>query len=130
MSDSQQLTLAANGIGGATQSFYRLFGDINGDEVVNAADNLKFKQALTTYNPAFDFNDDGIVNAADNLKFKNDLTVNCGGFIADHLKVFDSRDAWVVAGFLRGRSLIAEPLSGFEQAIAKADCGRSSKSRS
>ena len=80
VSDSQQLTLAANGIGGATQSFYRLFGDINGDEVVNAADNLKFKQALTTYNPAFDFNDDGIVNAADNLKFKNDLTVNFSGF--------------------------------------------------
>jgi hypothetical protein len=40
------LTLASNGIGGATQSFYRLFGDINGDEVVNAADNAKFKQGL------------------------------------------------------------------------------------
>ncbi len=80
MSDSQQLTLAGSGIGGATQSFYRLFGDINGDEVVNAADNLKFKQALTTYNAAFDYNDDGTVNAADNLKFKNDLTVNFSGF--------------------------------------------------
>ncbi len=79
-SDGQQLSLAANGVGGAAQSFYRLFGDINGDEVVNAADNLKFKQALTTYNAAFDYNDDGTVNAADNLKFKNSLTVNFSGF--------------------------------------------------
>ncbi len=80
VSDSQALTLAGSGIGGPTQSFYRLYGDINGDEVVNAADNLKFKQALSTYNAAFDFNDDGFVNASDNLKFKGDLTVNFSGF--------------------------------------------------
>ncbi len=80
VSDSQDLSLAGSGIGGAAQSFYRLFGDINGDEFVNAADNLKFKLALTTYNAAFDFNGDGVVNAADNLKFKNNLTVNFSGF--------------------------------------------------
>ncbi len=80
VSDSQDLSLAGSGIGSATQSFYRLFGDINGDEVVNAADNLKFKPALSTYNAAFDFNADGVVNAQDNLKFKNDLTVNFSGF--------------------------------------------------
>ena len=76
------MLLQSTGIGSATQSFYRLFGDINGDEFVNAADNLQFKQALTTYNAAFDFNADGFVNASDNLKFKNDLTVNFSGFTA------------------------------------------------
>ena len=80
VSDGPALSLGDSGIGSATQSFYRLFGDINGDEVVNAADNLKFKQALTTYNAAFDYNDDGTVNAADNLKFKNDLTLSFSGF--------------------------------------------------
>ncbi len=80
VSDNQDLSLAGSGIGSATQSFYRLFGDINGDEFVNAADNLHFKPALATYNAAFDFNGDGVVNAADNLKFKNDLTVNFSGF--------------------------------------------------
>ena len=82
VSDSQALGLAGSGIGGATQSFFRLFGDINGDEVVNAADNFQFKQALTTYNAAFDYNDDGAVNASDNLKFKNDLSMNFSGFTA------------------------------------------------
>ncbi len=86
VSDGQALSLlpgqapAAGDPDHATQSFYRLFGDINGDGVVNAADNLQFKQALTTYNAAFDYNGDGIVNASDNLKFKNDLTVNFTGF--------------------------------------------------
>ena len=80
VSDSQALSLAGSGIGSATQSFYRLFGDINADEFVNAADNLHFKVALTTYNAAFDFNGDGFVNASDNLKFKNDLTMNFSGF--------------------------------------------------
>ncbi len=60
---------------GRTDQFYRLFGDINGAEAVNAADNLQLKKALTTYNPAFDSNADGAVNAADNLAFKKDLTV-------------------------------------------------------
>ena len=44
LSDGQTLTLASSGIGGATQSFYRLFGDINGDQVVNPGDNNRFKQ--------------------------------------------------------------------------------------
>jgi Bacterial Ig-like domain (group 3)/Beta-propeller repeat/Dockerin type I domain len=82
-SDGEALSLGADGtIGGATQSFYRLFGDINGDHFVNASDNAKFKQALTTYNAAFDFSQDGFVNASDNAKFKNDLTVNFSGFTA------------------------------------------------
>ena len=79
-SDGQALSLASSGIDGATQSFYRLFGDINGDQVVNPGDNNRFKQALTNYNPAFDFNQDGIVNPGDNNRFKADLTVSFVGF--------------------------------------------------
>ena len=81
-SDDQALTFATGDIGSATQSFYRLFGDINGDEVVNPGDNNKFKQALTTYNAAFDYNQDGVVNPGDNNKFKADLTVNFSSFTA------------------------------------------------
>jgi Beta-propeller repeat len=79
-SDGQALTFATDGIGGATQSFFRLFGDINGDGIVNAADNPYFKQALTIYNAAFDYSQDGFVNASDNVSFKSDLTVNFSGF--------------------------------------------------
>jgi hypothetical protein len=79
-SDGQALSLAPSGIGGATQSFYRLFGDINADKIVNAGDSNKFKPALTTYNPAFDVNQDGVVNAGDANKFKADLTVSFSGF--------------------------------------------------
>jgi Bacterial Ig-like domain (group 3)/IPT/TIG domain/Dockerin type I domain len=86
-SDGQAVTVTpgtAPGTGNpdyATQQFYRLFGDINGDEFVNAADNVKFKNALTTYNAAFDFSQDGFVNASDNARFKADLTVNFSGFM-------------------------------------------------
>ena len=59
-----------------TDTFYRLFGDINGDGVVNAADNFQFKTALSTYNAAFDYNDDGVVNAADNFQFKISQSYN------------------------------------------------------
>lgn len=54
----------------ATDTFFRLFGDVNGDGVVNATDNFELKTALSTYNPVFDYNDDGVINAADNLQFK------------------------------------------------------------
>lgn len=65
---------------GRTDKFYRLFGDINGDEAVNAADNFQLKTALATYNPAFDANGDGAVNASDNFQFKADLAVSYVGF--------------------------------------------------
>ncbi|HET6248444.1 MAG TPA: PKD domain-containing protein [Tepidisphaeraceae bacterium] len=61
---------------GRTDTFYRLYGDINGDRVVNAGDNAKFKTSLSTYNPAFDFNGDGTINAGDNLQFKKSLLIN------------------------------------------------------
>ena len=59
-----------------TDTFFRLFGDINGNRVVNAADNFQFKAALSTYNAAFDYNDDGVVNAADNFQFKASQSYN------------------------------------------------------
>ncbi len=60
---------------GRTDQFYRLYGDINAKEVVNALDNLALKKAIGTYNPAFDSNGDGAVNALDNLAFKKDLII-------------------------------------------------------
>jgi hypothetical protein len=65
---------------GRTDKFYRLFGDINGDEVVNAADNFQLKTALSTYNSAFDSNGDGVVNAADNFQFKASQSISFVGF--------------------------------------------------
>ena len=66
----------------ATQSFFRLFGDGNGDGIVNPGDNNKFKPAITTYNAAFDFNQDGIVNPGDNNRFKADLGLDFTAFTA------------------------------------------------
>ncbi len=48
--------------------------------MVNAADNIRFKQALTTHNVAFDINQDGFINAYDNSYFKQDLTLSFAGF--------------------------------------------------
>jgi uncharacterized delta-60 repeat protein len=79
-SDGHLLNLTVSGIGSASQSFYRLYGDVNGDGIVNGIDNVQFKAALTVYNAIFDFNGEGVVNAADNLKFKSNLTVNFSGF--------------------------------------------------
>ncbi len=80
VADGQSVSLASSGIGGATQSFFRLYGDINADKFVNGADNIKFNQALTTYNAAFDFNADGYVNSTDTTQFDDDLTLNFSGF--------------------------------------------------
>jgi len=62
-------------VAGRTDQFYRLFGDIDGNEVVNAADNGQLKRAITTYNSAFDSDGNGAVNALDNGRFKNDIPV-------------------------------------------------------
>ncbi len=53
--------------GNRTDSFSRLFGDVNGDGIVNYSDLLVYKQtrALGLYNNAFDFNNDGVINDAD-----------------------------------------------------------------
>ncbi len=77
---------AADGVthlaAGRTDHFYRLFGDINGDRVVNAIDNLQFKKALPIYSPVFDSNADGAVTASDNLSLKKDLLLDyIDGFV-------------------------------------------------
>lgn len=64
---------------GRTDSFYRLFGDVNGDRVVNALDNLKLRSALSTYNPIFDSDGNGVVDALDNLRFGNDMWLDYFG---------------------------------------------------
>ena len=69
----------ASGSAARTDTFYRLFGDINGDHFVNAGDNLRFRTALTTYNVDFDFNLDGFVNAGDNLQFRASLMLGSLG---------------------------------------------------
>ena len=53
--------------------FFRLFGDDNGDGVVNGADLTQFNSAYL--NPAdyqwyFDFNNDGHIDALDFYQFK------------------------------------------------------------
>jgi hypothetical protein len=58
----------------ATDTFYRLYGDYNGDQVVNASDNLRFKAAITAYNAIFDYDGNGAVNATDNLHFKSSIS--------------------------------------------------------
>jgi uncharacterized repeat protein (TIGR03803 family) len=66
---------------GRTDSFYRLFGDINGDRVVNVSDEFQFSKAMNTYTPIFDVNGDGTVNLAD--EFQASRSFSNGGYIGD-----------------------------------------------
>jgi hypothetical protein len=66
---------------GETDTFYRLFGDINGDRVVNVSDEFKFSKALNAYNPIFDVNGDGTVNLADEFQASKSFT--SGGYAGD-----------------------------------------------
>jgi len=76
------------GIIGQNYTFYRLFGDINGDKQVNnAIDYTAFKKALgsangqAAYVAAFDYNADGqINNAIDYTNFKSRLGRAFAGF--------------------------------------------------
>jgi hypothetical protein len=67
-------------------TFFRLYGDTNGDQIVNAADNFKFKSAFGTsigqsgYLAYLDYNDDGIINASDNFQFKRRFGMSFSGF--------------------------------------------------
>ena len=65
-----------DGIGGdnATDEFFRLFGDIDGNGNVNIIDFFQFKNAFGptgTYNSAFDFDDDGVIDILDFFEFRN-----------------------------------------------------------
>ncbi len=45
----------------AVDNFFRLFGDSDGNGVVNSLDTGAFARAISTYNAAVDFNGDGLV---------------------------------------------------------------------
>jgi hypothetical protein len=51
-------------------TFYRLFGDYNGDRTVSASDFIAFRQAFGGTNSAFDFDGDGSVSANDFVQFQ------------------------------------------------------------
>ncbi len=50
----------------AVDNFFRLFGDADGNGVVNSLDTGAFGRAATAYNAAVDFNGDGVVSLATN----------------------------------------------------------------
>ena len=79
---------STTGSGTTTQTFYRLFGEVSGEEpvvgnlhtaTVNTADNLPFRTAFNTvagapgtqYLAYLDFDGDGQVNTTDNLQFRS-----------------------------------------------------------
>ena len=79
------VTAAAGGVAMAADAatpaagagrIHRLFGDANGDGVVNGTDLFLFRQAFGTaagqpaYSLAFDFDGDGVVNGADLFQFR------------------------------------------------------------
>jgi uncharacterized repeat protein (TIGR03803 family) len=66
---------------GRTDTFFRLFGDINDDRVVNVSDEFQFSKALNSYTPSFDVNGDGTVNLAD--EFQASRSFSSGGYVGD-----------------------------------------------
>jgi acyl-CoA thioesterase FadM len=60
-----------------SQTSHRLFGDINGNKVVNNADYGLFRNAFgsaagsAAYVNAFDFDNNGVINNADYGQFRN-----------------------------------------------------------
>jgi len=84
LSTANGAAVDVNGTGQAggvlTTNFYRLFGDVNGDRVVNGADFIAFRNAYGSsvgqagYNAALDFDGDGIINGSD----FNEFVVNYG----------------------------------------------------
>ncbi|HEY1683674.1 MAG TPA: choice-of-anchor tandem repeat GloVer-containing protein [Tepidisphaeraceae bacterium] len=62
--------------GNQTFTFYRLFGDIDGNGTVDQSDYTAFMSSYgqtsggSLYNPAFDYDGNGIINGSDYLQFK------------------------------------------------------------
>jgi hypothetical protein len=69
-----------------TDTFYRLFGDIDGDKKVNWTDRSAFNAAYwsnstaAAFNAAFDSNDNGNIGWSDESAFKADNRVSFTGF--------------------------------------------------
>jgi hypothetical protein len=63
---------------GKAGGLYRLYGDANGDRVVDAADLSLFRGMFgaTTSDPTFDWDADGVVNAADLNRFRSNFGVS------------------------------------------------------
>ena len=59
--------------GNATDEFFRLFGDINGDRTVNIIDFFHFRNAFGNgeSDERFDFNGDGVINILDFFQFRS-----------------------------------------------------------
>jgi predicted outer membrane repeat protein len=57
----------------ATNHLYRMFGDSNGDGIVNQTDLLAFRLALFSTNPTFNADGNGQVDLADFLRFRRNL---------------------------------------------------------
>jgi uncharacterized delta-60 repeat protein len=65
---------------GRTDTFFRLFGDIDGNESVSTLDYGRFKQALAgAYNPAFDYDGSGTISTLDYGRFKQDMPISYFG---------------------------------------------------
>ncbi len=69
-----------------TDTFFRLYGDYDGDANVNSIDRSKFESALNTkvgqagYLACFDYNGDGIINSTDSVQFNKRYQTSYGGF--------------------------------------------------
>jgi hypothetical protein len=80
---NQGKVIAADGnsISGASIgfTFHRLFGDIDGNGILNSADYFQFKKAFgssagsSLYTSNFDFDANGTINSADYFKFKTNF---------------------------------------------------------
>ena len=71
-----------------TDTFERLFGDIDGNATVNTTDKTSFNLAFgqirrsTNYQFAFDLNADGTINTTDKTKFNLNFGKSFSGFTA------------------------------------------------
>jgi hypothetical protein len=70
--NGQQLDGDSNGTPGGNYlySFYRLYGDANGDRTVSASDFIAFRLAFGGTSTTFDFDGDGAVAASDFIQFR------------------------------------------------------------
>jgi hypothetical protein len=84
VTDSAGNTLAADRV----DTFFRLYGDTNGDGTVNNADTFKLRATFglsagaAGYLAYLDYNGDGTVNNADVFQFRNRFGTTFGGFTA------------------------------------------------